>query len=144
MAVIITRNSQQRCTNPRCPVAQVSNSRMVAPNIYNILTAVPDSPYIKMCISSHASSTKHQITMWFNMSLQKSGSSVWNLFYVTLLVPRVGRGLLYMCKICGPVIKQLFNQQLIQFLSWKQSEIPKINCVYTFLHATSKTKLLLF
>jgi hypothetical protein len=47
MAVIITRNSQQRCTNPRCPVAQVSNSRMVAPNIYNILTAVPDSPYKK-------------------------------------------------------------------------------------------------
>jgi hypothetical protein len=45
-----------------------------------------------MCITSHASNTKCQITLRFK--LQNCGFSVWNLFYDTPRTPRF-------CKICG-------------------------------------------
>lgn len=83
-----------------------SNFHTVAP-IFSTLTAVPPSPTYKnvyqfTCI-------KHQVQAQdnkevFNMSLQKSGSSVRNLCYIIFLQPRIWRGFLDICKICGPVI----------------------------------------
>ena len=37
---------------------------MVMPNVFSIIFAVPH-PHTKMCISSHAQSSKHQITVTF-------------------------------------------------------------------------------
>jgi hypothetical protein len=90
-----------------------SNFRMVARNIFSILTAVPPSLYIYKCLSVHMHQAQaHDNEEVFNMSLLKSGSSVRNLCYVTFLQPRIWRGFLDICKICGHVIKQQINTQL--------------------------------
>jgi hypothetical protein len=92
-----------------------SNFHTVAPNIFSILTAVPPSPmytnvYQFACIKHqvHAQDNKKI----FNMSLQKSESSVMNLCYVIFLQPRIWRGFLGICKICEPVIEQQCSTQL--------------------------------
>ena len=90
-----------------------SNFRMVARNIFSTLTAVPPSLYIYKSLSVNMHQAQvHDNKEVFNMSLLRSGSSVRNLCHVTFLQPRIWRGFLDICKICGHVIKQQFNTQL--------------------------------
>jgi hypothetical protein len=56
---------EQRCSNPGCLVTLTTKFCMVVPNIFRPIIAY--FPCIKMHISSHAPSRKHQITVWFTL-----------------------------------------------------------------------------
>jgi hypothetical protein len=110
MAVIVTITSKQKCMLsthltfvPWHPIFWAYLLRFPPPlHIYiNV--------YQRTCIKHQAQAQDNKV---FNMLLLKSGSSVKNLCYVTFLQPRIWRGFLDICKICGRVIKQQFNTQL--------------------------------